>query len=246
MSRSEQYPNGLANSSGAVGRYHMGHPGLYCRMIMPRPLYAGRGPEATITSFTFRDGPFRRERAAWTMSAYNKVHMYDITNNALLDGLVPPELDKTIQFHALHEIEVDIHMEQLPNRDNGITLDWSKLDSAGQAGIRFYLSYGDYEKAGFEYAREIFWKVSNALNALDTFISEPYSHHHLMGMTRMGVNPAISVVDSDCRSHDHANLFIASSSVFPTGTTANPTLTIAALSLRLADYIGSMIQSENL
>ena len=67
-----------------------------------------------------------------------------------------------------------------------------------------------------------------------------------MGMTRMGINSATSVVDGDCRSHDHANLFIASSSVFPTGTTANPTLTIAALSLRLAGHIGSMIKSENL
>ena len=246
MSRSEQFPDGLANSSDTVGRYYMGHPGIYCRMIMPKPLYAGRGPESTSTSFTFRDGPFRRERAAWTMAVYNRAHINDITNNALLDRLVSPELDKLIQFRALHEIEIDIHMEQLPNRDNGMTLNWSKRDSAGQPVMRFYYSYGDYEEAGFEFAREIFRKASNTLNALDTFISEPYSHHHLMGMTRMGINPATSVVDGDCRSHDHANLFIASSSVFPTGTTANPTLTIAALSLRLAGHIGSTIKSENL
>jgi len=137
-------------------------------------------------------------------------------------------------------------MEQLPNRDNRITLDWSKRDSAGQPSMRIYYSYGDYEKAGFEFSREIFLKSAKALNALDTKISEAYSHHHLMGMTRMGIDPVTSVVDSDCRSHDHANLFIASSSVFPTATTANPTLTIAALSLRLADYLKSVIQSENL
>jgi len=246
MSRNEQCPDGLANHSGVVGRYFMDHPGLRCEMILPQPVYAGRGPVSTTISFTFRDGSFRSERAAWTLSVNNRVNIQDTANNALRDGLLPPELDKTIRNRAFHEGEIDTLMETLPNRDNRITLDWSKRDSAGQPGMRIYFSYGDYEKAGFEFSREIFLKSAKALNALDTKISEPYSHHHLMGMTRMGNDPETSVVDSDCRSHEHPNLFIASSSVFPTGTTANPTLTIAALSLRLADYIKSAIQSENL
>ena len=246
MSCNEQCPDGLANSSGAVGRYHMDHPGIYCRMILPRPLYAGRGPESTITSFTFRDGSFRRKQAAWTLSVDNHAHVHDIANEALSDQLVPPDLDKTIKFRVFHEIQIDLHMETLPNRDNGITLDWSKRDSAGQPSMRLYFSYGDYEKAGFEFSREIFLKSAKALNALDAKISEPYSHHHLMGMTRMGNDPEISVVDSDCRSHEQPNLFIASSSIFPTSGTANPTLTIAALSLRLADYLKSVLQLENL
>ena len=53
----------------------------------------------------------------------------------------------------------------------------------------------------------------------------------------MGNNPNESVVDVNLQSHDHPNLFIVGSGVFPTGATANPTLTIAALSLRLADYV---------
>ena len=53
----------------------------------------------------------------------------------------------------------------------------------------------------------------------------------------MGSDPKTSVVDRDLRSHDHANLFILGSSVFPTSTTANPTLTIAALSLRAAGAV---------
>jgi choline dehydrogenase-like flavoprotein len=60
---------------------------------------------------------------------------------------------------------------------------------------------------------------------------------HLMGTCRMGTDKTNSVVDAECRSHDHRNLFIGGSSVFPTGGTANPTLTIAALSLRIADSI---------
>lgn len=62
---------------------------------------------------------------------------------------------------------------------------------------------------------------------------------HLMGTTRMGATPSDSVVDRDCRVHGYGNLFVAGSSVFPSGGFANPTLTIVALALRLADTIVS-------
>jgi choline dehydrogenase-like flavoprotein len=58
-----------------------------------------------------------------------------------------------------------------------------------------------------------------------------------MGTTVMGVDASKSVVNADCRSHDHSNLFILGSSVFPTSSTANPTSTLAALALRAADKI---------
>ena len=60
---------------------------------------------------------------------------------------------------------------------------------------------------------------------------------HIMGTCRMGSNKDSSVVNSDQRSWDHDNLYVAGSSTFPTGATANPTLTIAALALRTADKI---------
>ena len=65
----------------------------------------------------------------------------------------------------------------------------------------------------------------------------PEGGGHIMGTTRMGTSPSNSVVDADCRVHGYGNLFVAGSSVFPTGGYANPTLTIVALSLRLADTL---------
>jgi choline dehydrogenase-like flavoprotein len=61
-----------------------------------------------------------------------------------------------------------------------------------------------------------------------------------LGTTRMGASPTGSVVDRDCRVHDVDNLFIASPSVFPTSSQANPALTIVALSLRLADHLKTL------
>ena len=60
---------------------------------------------------------------------------------------------------------------------------------------------------------------------------------HVMGTYRMGNDPKTSVVDRDLRSHDHKNLFLLGSGVFPSVGSANPTLTIAALSLRVAKTI---------
>jgi choline dehydrogenase-like flavoprotein len=59
-----------------------------------------------------------------------------------------------------------------------------------------------------------------------------------MGSTRMSRDPRRGVVDSDCRVHGIANLYVAGGSVFPTGGYANPTLTIVALALRLAEHLG--------
>ena len=60
---------------------------------------------------------------------------------------------------------------------------------------------------------------------------------HHMGTTRMHRDPRHGVVDADCRVHGLANLFVAGSSVFPTGGYVNPTLTLVALALRLADHL---------
>ena len=68
---------------------------------------------------------------------------------------------------------------------------------------------------------------------------ESFGGGHIMGTTRMGASRSSSVVDRDCRVHGYRNLFVAGSSVFPTGGYANPTLTIVALSLRLADAIAA-------
>ena len=60
-----------------------------------------------------------------------------------------------------------------------------------------------------------------------------------MGTTRMSTRPDEGIVDTDCRLHGYANLYLAGSSVFPTGGHANPTLTIVALALRLADHLST-------
>jgi choline dehydrogenase-like flavoprotein len=67
---------------------------------------------------------------------------------------------------------------------------------------------------------------------------------HIMGTYRMGEDARTSVVNSFQRSHDHNNLYLVGSSTFPTGGTANPTLTLSALALRTADNIAGTLRSR--
>jgi len=241
MSADEHRPDGIGNSSGLVGKYYFDHPGVYCRIVMPEPVYP-RGPESTMTSHTFRDGDFRKTHAGWTMAVYNRPHLDDVARELLEKNLEPPALDRELRKRISRQLEIDTHMDQLPNIKNAIRLNWDKRDSAGHPRIKMYYSYSDYEKIAFTRSRRIFKKLAKTLDAEIVKMSDPFAHHHLMGTTRMGDDPKTSVVDTQCRSHDHKNLFVISSSVFPTGGAANPTLTIAALALRAGDEIARQLK----
>ena len=71
-----------------------------------------------------------------------------------------------------------------------------------------------------------------------------YGGHHI-GTTRMGSDPRTSVVDANCRVHSVNNLFVAGSSVFPTSSQANPTLTLVALSLRLGRHLAQRLSRKS-
>jgi len=72
---------------------------------------------------------------------------------------------------------------------------------------------------------------------LPTVGNHPLANYHQLGGTRMSADPATGVVDADCRVHGYDNLYMAGSSVFPTSGLINPTLTLTALAIRLAEHL---------
>ena len=93
-------------------------------------------------------------------------------------------------------------------------------------------------QAGLSAARDAYAEIFGRLGATEIQHKDgAEGAGHIIGTARMGSDPKSSVVDRDLRSHDHPNLFILGSAVFPTSATANPTLTIAALSLRAVDQV---------
>ncbi len=85
---------------------------------------------------------------------------------------------------------------------------------------------------------ELYAQIASLFGGAEVSFDDTFApNNHIMGTTIMGSDPGDSVVDADCRTHDHSNLFIASSGVMPTAASVNCTLTIAALSLKLADKL---------
>ncbi|MGA9580988.1 MAG: GMC family oxidoreductase, partial [Allosphingosinicella sp.] len=97
------------------------------------------------------------------------------------------------------------------------------------------LDLGKVEPAGWLGSGE--WKTDPLIS------SHPIGGYHHMGTTRMGNDPATSVTDADGRVHGISNLWVAGSSLFPTGGWANPTLTIVALALRSAEKISRELKA---
>jgi choline dehydrogenase-like flavoprotein len=135
-------------------------------------------------------------------------------------------------------------VEQLPSAESYVALDPDQTDDHGNPVPDVHWSVGDRALRTIERANELQRAILEELGAEITWTVGPEdtgpAYHH-MGTTRMGTDPAESVVDPSLCTHDLANCWIASSSVFPTGGAVNPTLTIAALAIRVADAIDTAL-----
>jgi choline dehydrogenase-like flavoprotein len=148
------------------------------------------------------------------------------------------------------------YMEQVPNPDSRVTL-ISERDTLGMQWVQLDWRLGDLEKRTLRRSNEIFaqalghaglGRVKIVHDDPDTgwpsVFRGPRGGWHQIGTTRMHPDPNYGVVDKNCRVHGISNLFVAGSSVFPTCGYMNPTLTIIALSLRLADHVKWLMRNE--
>jgi choline dehydrogenase-like flavoprotein len=146
--------------------------------------------------------------------------------------------------------------EQAPNPDSRVYLD-DEVDELGIRRIALDWRLGDLERRtllqstrilGEEISRltNMRVKIEDWLLTDDDELPDPeiVGGHHHMGTTRMADSPQTGVVDGNCRIHGIDNLYVAGSSVFPTGGYANPTLTIVALAVRLAEHLDARVASR--
>jgi glucose dehydrogenase len=172
-------------------------------------------------------------------------------------ALFGKRLVETLSDKFTHQFRVGFLVEQTPDLDNRVTLSESFKDGLGLPRPEISYDLSDYTRQGIVAAhrmKNLLFKKMGVNDFTETvpkdeptrfdvliddkIVSLSYvGAGHIMGTCRMGSNKDSSVVNSDQRSWDHDNLYVVGSSTFPTGATANPTLTIAALSLRTASRI---------
>lgn len=136
--------------------------------------------------------------------------------------------------------------ECAPNRDNRVSLS-EELDTFGRPRARVAWRLSDVDLSSISRSHQLLDQALHGAGLgrfearfgddLASWRSAVEGGKHHMGTTRMHSDPTRGVVNADCRVHDIANLFVAGSSVFPTGGFANPTLTIVALAARLAEHL---------
>lgn len=243
-SRTAAWPDGLANRSGQLGRNLMDHPVQLSWALADAPLYPYRGPLSTSGIENLREGDFRRERSAYRIEIGNDGWSWPVgaplstAAEWAAQGLDAATLDATLAHETARHLRLSALTEQLPEENNRVSLDAHDKDHYGVPLPRLHYDIGDYARHGLEYAKDDHDDIMSQLGCshirhADTF----FGAGHIMGTARMGADPRRSVVDGTLRSHDHPNLYLAGAAVFPTGGTANPSLTIAALSLRLAQAL---------
>lgn len=244
-------PNGVANSGGQVGRNLMDHMQKSVFVQTAEPVYPFRGPPSTSGIEAFRDGPFRATRSAMRFSLNNDGWTRRTVASPAADvqaavdkGLFGKELRERLFSDVSRQLRVSLSTEVLPDSSNRVTLSNLK-DTDGLPRPRISFDIGDYTRNAFAPALTTVDRLVQAIGG--TIVEQDAStqpHHyspagHVMGGCRMGKSAAEAVIDANCRSFDQPNLYIIGAGVLPTCGTANPTLTVAALSLRAAAHIAA-------
>lgn len=233
--RSPKHPDGLANSSGTVGKFLMCHTDhvLYAKFDEPLRIYRNP-PVVSITEDYYETDPRNDFKRGFSIAPYNgrPISFATLAASARRDlwGNKLTEFMKEYNFW----MQLGIIGEVLPYEKNRIDLSHEK-DDRGLPMPRATFSLGENEHRMIEAGYKRMEAIMQAAGAVDMFRAPLLVH--LMGTTRMGDDPAASVVDRNLKAHDLDNLYICGASVFPTSGAVNPTLTIQALAARLADHL---------
>jgi fructose 5-dehydrogenase large subunit len=243
LSKDERNPNGVANRSDQVGRNMMDQPKLTAELILAEPMWTGVGPVQGSSIIHTGQGDFRSRHSGALIRTENAARSAIGGRAALAKGLVGKALDTEIRRLSACTAKITIEHEILPEAHNRLTLS-DKKDWLGINKPNIYYDVGDYvRRSANEYTLPLLKKLIAALGATDSTIATQFTNSdHIMGGCIMGTDPATSVVDTDCRAHDHANLFLPGGGAMTTGGCGNSTLTMAALAIKAGDAIANQLK----
>ncbi|MGV8892025.1 MAG: GMC family oxidoreductase [Burkholderiaceae bacterium] len=242
-SASSMFPNGLANSSGQVGKNYMNHSTAAAVAIHKGPVYMYRGfdigavmaDEVALDTKRGFNGGYYLEGLALGLpftAAFMKPGGWGRE--------VTSALDKYDNMSCIWVCGEDMAREQ-----NSITLHPAEKDQYGLPIPIVTKTYHRNDKAIVAHGLQQFRKLSEAVGATRVIDMPAYPASHNMGTNRMSANARDGVVNKWGQTHDIKNLFISDGSQFTSSSAANPTLTIVALAIRQAEYIaGAMKRKE--
>ena len=239
-SSSARFPDGLANSSGLVGRNLMFHPYAAITGYFDQALDGYRGPGNCIWSQEFYETDRSRDFLRGYTFEFTRGRGPVITALAgMRSGRVPWGDEHHTEYRRIFNRSTGMVAicEDLPEAHNRVTLDPTLVDSNGIPAPKITYKLSDNSRRMLDHAVARATEALRAAGAYEVASETPLAvgGWHLMGTARMGSDPTRSVVNEWGRSHDVKNLFIVDGSIFVTSAGVNPTATIQALTLYIAD-----------
>jgi choline dehydrogenase-like flavoprotein len=243
LSASAAFPQGLANSSGLVGKNLMLHPNNEVLGLYDEDIESWKGPAGQlIYSLEFYETD--RSRGFYRGSKMNLMPVPGVLRLLSMRENLPFEERWGEAFHDITKYAGKAlswagNIEDLPEESNRVVLDPELKDSDGIPAPRIEYKISENTQKNMDYALERMVEMHVAAGAKHIFKTPIWREApgHILGTARMGNDPKTSVVDRYGRSHDVRNLFIVDGSVMVTSGAVNPTATIAALALRTAEHI---------
>jgi choline dehydrogenase-like flavoprotein len=242
LSKSAQFPDGLANSSGVVGKYLMSGNGGGATGLFEHPLNEFKGcvTGAAILDYVPSD-PKRGFYGGGRMTARGQ-------QSPIQYGLGGPHdapswgagYKKALIEQANKKLTITNFITQLPVETNRVDLDPEVKDVWGLPAMRITMTSHPDDFKSMEFFKQKSVEILQAAGATSVWseaVSDSRGGAHSRGTCRMGNDPKTSVVDKYHRAHDVPNLFIVDGSSFVTGGRNHPTMTISALAFRAAEHL---------
>lgn len=243
-SESSMFPDGLANSSGQVGRNYMRHTTGSVYATFEKPVHMYRGTTmAGIIRDEARHDPSRGFVGGYEMETLSLglPFMAAFLDPGGWGRSFTSALDQYVNMAGLWIVG-----EDMPQEDNRITLHKDERDKYGLPIANVNFSDHPNDIAMRDHAYEQGQALYRAVGATRTFPTPPYPSTHNLGTNRMSEKPRDGVVNKHGQSHDIKNLFVSDGSQFTTGGAENPTLTIVSLAIRQADYIAKEMAAKTI
>jgi choline dehydrogenase-like flavoprotein len=244
-SESAKFPQGLANSSGQVGRNYMRHMTGTVYAIMPGRVNFDRGTQmAGIIKDESRHDPSRGFAGGYEMETLPGFGLAGVATNTVA-GAWGSEYAKVIEMYD-HFAGMWLVGEDLPQQDNRVTLHAGEKDKHGMPIPWVHFKDHANDTAMRNHAYKAGTAVYQSLGATQVFELPPFPSTHNMGTCRQSEKAQDGVCNKFGQAHDVPNLFISDGSQFTTGGAENPTLTIVALAIRQAGYVSDQLAKNQM
>ncbi len=226
-SANAKHPNGLANSSGQLGRNYMVHNNTALMAVDP----FRRNPTVFQKTMAVNDYYFRSDRWRYPMG---NVQLLGKLQAGMLTAAQPLVPKPILQGMANRSVDWWVMSEDLPDPNNRI-----ELMSSGQVRVHWKPNNLVAHDQLIQASRDMMKRAGYPLVLIQRMGIETNSHQ--CGTARMGHDPASSVLDAHCKAHDLDNLYVLDASFFPSSAAMNPALTIAAQALRVGRHLAQRL-----